>query len=163
MTAKISLRTIPMQTVRASSRRRPKVALLVAVGVLLGLIAGPTMPSVESVPSPSKHLALPDSYRITLALELNGSTREFSMLTAARHFAMEPPDVRLNFRGRLWQQDDGRELLDFVVELQHHVPDDENAHTRLGSYTGSVYVELGKVVTIAESPYSKLSVTVRRQ
>lgn len=139
----------------------PKKLLLATLFLVLFFPNVPSATVEGSKSSQGKFDALPDAYLVTLALKLDGETREFSIATASRHFTVSPPDLRLDFRGRLWRQAEGRELLDFTAELQHRIPGEEN-HTRVGSYSGSTYIQPGKRTEIAKSPYSTLSVVIKK-
>ena len=109
--------------------------------------------------------ALPDTYRIALTYEEGGESLEFSTVTAMRHFSLAPPERRIRFRGRLWLQEDGRELLDFSVELGQQIAQvgSDEVVSRDGNWAGSTYVEPGRPIKIVENPNSTITVTLERR
>ena len=110
-------------------------------------------------------MALPDTYVVTVSLQDHGEAFEFSTVTAMRHFSLAPPDRQLRFRGRLWVQSDGRELLDFSVELGQQIAQKDGAAavSRNGSWSGSAYVESGRSIKIVENPNSTITVNLQKR
>lgn len=117
----------------------------------------------EKALSTANARALPNTYLVTLTYKDGGEALEFSTVTAMRHFSLAPPERRIRFRGRLWLQADGRELLDFSVELGQQVAqkDSDAVVSRDGSWSGSAYVESGRPIKIVENPTSWVSVTLK--
>ncbi len=118
----------------------------------------------EKTQSQANAMALPNTYLITITVDDRGSSFEFSTVTAMRHFSLAPPDRQLRFRGRLWVQSDGRELLDFSVELGQQIAQKDGAAavSRNGSWSGSAYVESGRPIQIVKNPNSTITVSLRR-
>lgn len=110
--------------------------------------------------------ALEDAYLVTLTLIDGDDTYRFSTVTASRRFSLSPPERRFEFHGKLDRQPSGRELLDFRVEFQQRfVRQDavnEGAYTRVGSWTGSTYIDAEGSLPIIENPNSRVSVKMRK-
>jgi len=149
------------------------VANLAIGGIGLASQASPASPASETPEklrdgealSTANAMALPETYRVSLTFEEGKETMTFSTVTAMRHFSLAPAERRLRFRGRLWLQPDGRELLDFSMELGQQIAQ-KNGSTAVatdGSWSGSAYVESGRPIELVKNPNSTLTVTLTRQ
>ncbi len=121
--------------------------------------------SSDKATSQANAMALTDTYLVTVTLDDRGDSFEFSTVTAMRHFSLAPPERRIRFRGRLWVQSDGRELLDFSVELGQQIAQKNggSAVSSNGSWSGSAYVESGRSIKIVDNPDSSITVTLKKQ
>lgn len=148
-------------------RRNLSIIVLAAVSTVVlpaGLDAEPEAELDPKALHQKNSSALPHSYLVTLVLEDGDAVHQFSTVTAQRHFAVAPPERRFDFRASLRMQPDGRELLDFSVELQQQFTygDGETSHTRVGSWKGSTYIETDRTIPIIENPNSKLTVRLKK-
>lgn len=126
--------------------------------------AEPAAPEDQSTQAAST-LALPHTYLVTVTLQDFDQTFAFSTLTAQRHFSLSPAERDLQFRGRLWIQGDGRELLGFSIDFQQALPTPEHGrgHSRGSRWSGSTYFEPGRPIQVVESPDSKITVTLHKR
>lgn len=140
-------------------------AALVFMLLPIAAVWGAEDTSDERALSTANARALPDTYLVALTFADGAETLEFSTVTAMRHFSLAPPDRRIRFRGRLWLQPDGRELLDFTLELGHLISQvgSDDPVSRDGKWAGSAYVESGRAIKLVENPSSTVTVRLKKQ
>lgn len=142
-------------------------AALAIITILM--LSGTALASEDGVDSKSRGEAhakpLSNTYLVKLTFEDGGKALEFSTVTATRHFSMAPSERRIRLRGRFWLQADGRELLEFSLELGEQIvqPDGSSAVSRGGSWSGSTYFEPGKAIEIVKSPTSTITISLSKQ
>lgn len=117
----------------------------------LALLAAPTLSEEEGKKSSrtSMSTALSKTHVFTLTLEEDGQKYDFSLALASRHFTMNLGEKNIRLRGQLWQQEDGREMLDYTLEFTQWVSQDSGGRQRSGStWRGSAYLRDGQLVEI---------------
>lgn len=127
-----------------------KLALLLLACLLLMA----TQPSLllagsDDAEHQSKTMALPATHLFTLTLTEGGATHTFSMTVASRHFSMNLGEKNIAFRGRLWDGERGRQLLDYRLEFTQWIEGDQGKQRRGSTWNGSAHLDSGKPVEIA--------------
>jgi hypothetical protein len=139
-------------------KTRFSLACLAVLSCMLAVAARAANDS-ESEPAAQKVLALPATELFTLTLVEDGTTHEYSMTVAARHFSLNLGDKEVSFRGRIWQHPaDAHRLLEFTIEY-HRWVDAEPGRRRVASaWSGSTELAGKGPIDIVRFPRGAFSV-----
>ena len=100
-------------------------------------------------PKSTPGTALPLTHRFTLTLVEGDDSSVFSQTVASRNFSMHLGEKNIAFSGRLWSLADGRQMLEYSLELTQWVDSEAGGRQRRGStWKGSTHLETGQAVEV---------------